>query len=91
MVHGLGGLWMQRAGVESILGLRIRGGFLHLDPCIPKSWATFEMTIYRQGVAVIGEELNSDPAKHGFEVEGRERNLAGTHFASAQRSEAVNS
>ena len=40
--------WMQRAGVESILGLRIRGAFLHLDPCIPKSWATFEMTVRRQ-------------------------------------------
>ncbi len=40
--------WMQRAGVESILGLRIRGAFLHLDPCIPKSWATYEMTVRRQ-------------------------------------------
>ena len=40
--------WMQRAGVESILGLRIRGAFLHLDPCIPKNWATFEMTVRRQ-------------------------------------------
>jgi cyclic beta-1,2-glucan synthetase len=38
---------MQRAGVESILELRIRGAFLHLDPCIPKSWATFEMTVRR--------------------------------------------
>ena len=40
--------WMQRAGIESILGLTIRGAFLHLDPCIPKSWATFEMTVRRQ-------------------------------------------
>ena len=40
--------WMQRAGVESILGLRIRGAFLHLDPCIPKGWAMFEMTVRRQ-------------------------------------------
>jgi len=40
--------WMQRAGVESILGLRIRGAFLHLDPCIPKAWATFEMRVRRQ-------------------------------------------
>ena len=28
--------WMQRAGVESILGLRFRGAFLSVDPCIPK-------------------------------------------------------
>ena len=30
--------WMQRAGIESILGLTIRGAALHLDPCIPKTW-----------------------------------------------------
>jgi cyclic beta-1,2-glucan synthetase len=37
--------WMQRAGIESILGLRMQGTFLHLDPCIPKFWRTFEMTV----------------------------------------------
>jgi cyclic beta-1,2-glucan synthetase len=41
---GSGG-WMQRAGVESILGLRLRGGMLELDPCIPKSWPRFEVTL----------------------------------------------
>ena len=40
--------WMQRAGVESILGLRIRGALLHLDPCIPKNWPRYEMTVRRQ-------------------------------------------
>ncbi len=39
--------WMQRAGIESILGLRIRGDALHLDPCIPKSWGKVEMTVRR--------------------------------------------
>jgi cyclic beta-1,2-glucan synthetase len=37
--------WMQRAGVESILGMRIEGTQLHLDPCIPKSWPGFEMKL----------------------------------------------
>ena len=37
--------WMQRAGIESILGLRLRGEVLNLDPCIPKAWPSFEMTI----------------------------------------------
>jgi cyclic beta-1,2-glucan synthetase len=37
--------WMQRAGVESILGLRLRGEVLHLDPCIPKAWPSFEMSV----------------------------------------------
>jgi cyclic beta-1,2-glucan synthetase len=37
--------WMQRAGVEGILGLRIRGTALHIDPCIPQDWPGFEATI----------------------------------------------
>ena len=36
---------MQRAGVESILGLRVAGDVLHLDPCIPKSWPGMAMTL----------------------------------------------
>ena len=36
---------MQRAGIESILGLRLRGDVLHLDPCIPKAWPSFEMMV----------------------------------------------
>jgi cyclic beta-1,2-glucan synthetase len=42
--------WMQRAGIESILGLRVQGEFLCLDPCIPKDWLNFEMTV-RYGAA----------------------------------------
>ncbi len=37
--------WMQRAGVESILGLRMEDDVLCLDPCIPKTWPRFEMTV----------------------------------------------
>lgn len=39
--------WMHRAGLESILGLRFEGSSLHLDPCIPKSWPGFEVTLRR--------------------------------------------
>ena len=34
--------WMQRAGVESLLGIRLRGATLQIDPCIPKNWSGFE-------------------------------------------------
>jgi len=37
--------WMQRAGAEGILGLRVRHGALHIDPCIPRDWPGFEATI----------------------------------------------
>jgi cyclic beta-1,2-glucan synthetase len=36
--------WMYRAGVESILGLRRRGGVFTIDPCIPSSWPEYGMT-----------------------------------------------
>jgi cyclic beta-1,2-glucan synthetase len=36
---------MQRAGVESILGLRIEGSALLLEPCIPRSWPGFEIVL----------------------------------------------
>jgi len=41
--------WMQRAGVESILGLRIEGGALRLEPCIPRSWPRFEIMLRHGG------------------------------------------
>src|SRR5262249_2877497 len=34
--------WMYRAGIEWILGFRLRGTRLHLDPCTPRSWRGFE-------------------------------------------------
>jgi len=36
--------WMYRAGIEHILGLRRRGATFVLDPCIPASWATYEIS-----------------------------------------------
>jgi cyclic beta-1,2-glucan synthetase len=42
--------WMQRAGLESVLGLRLKGGMLHFDPCIPCAWPGFEIHL-RHGLA----------------------------------------
>ncbi len=36
--------WMYRAGIEWLLGFRLRGPVLHLDPCIPRAWRRFEIT-----------------------------------------------
>jgi cyclic beta-1,2-glucan synthetase len=37
--------WLQRAGVESLLGIRFQGAALLIDPCIPKTWDRFEATV----------------------------------------------
>ncbi len=36
--------WMYRAGVEWILGFRLRGTRMVIDPCIPRDWRSFEIT-----------------------------------------------
>jgi cyclic beta-1,2-glucan synthetase len=35
---------MYRAGLESILGLRLRGQAFEIDPCIPSSWSGYTIT-----------------------------------------------
>jgi cyclic beta-1,2-glucan synthetase len=36
--------WMYRAGIEWILGFRLRGAVLHFDPSVPRAWRSFEIT-----------------------------------------------
>ncbi|HWC04555.1 MAG TPA: glucoamylase family protein [Methylomirabilota bacterium] len=36
--------WMYRAGLEWLLGFRLRGAVLHLDPCIPRAWRRYDIT-----------------------------------------------
>jgi cyclic beta-1,2-glucan synthetase len=36
--------WTYRAGLEWILGFRLQGAVLLLDPCVPRSWPGFEIT-----------------------------------------------
>ena len=46
--------WMYQAGVESILGLRVRPTALHVNPCIPRAWPGFELDLrVRSGLYVI--------------------------------------
>jgi cyclic beta-1,2-glucan synthetase len=42
--------WMYRAGLESILGFKLRGDRLQIDPCIPRFWREYEI-VYKRGSA----------------------------------------
>ncbi len=67
--------WMYQAGVESILGFRLRGANLVIEPCIPRAWPRYEIDFaYRtsryeivvenpQGVSrgVVSAELDGQP------------------------------
>jgi len=46
--------WLYRAGVEWILGFRVRGARLSVDPCIPRAWPGFQLTFrYRSAQYAI--------------------------------------
>ena len=60
--------WMQRAGIEGILGMRLQAGILHIDPCIPKKWPGFEVML-RHGSARYGITVeNPDGVEHGVAI-----------------------
>jgi cyclic beta-1,2-glucan synthetase len=43
--------WLYRAGLESMLGVRITGDVLTVEPCIPRSWRRFDVEV-RHGRAL---------------------------------------
>ncbi|MPZ34326.1 MAG: glycosyl transferase [Rhodospirillales bacterium] len=57
--------WLYRAGIEAILGLRIKGGSLVIDPCIPTAWPGFEMTLRYRGAVYDISIRNPDGVSRG--------------------------
>jgi cellobiose phosphorylase len=41
--------WLYRAGLEAILGFRVHGDTLAIDPCLPKAWPGYEIVFRRRG------------------------------------------
>ncbi|MBL8673294.1 MAG: glycosyl transferase, partial [Rhodospirillales bacterium] len=41
--------WLHRAGLESILGVRVHGDILRIDPVIPRGWPGFGVVLKRHG------------------------------------------
>jgi cyclic beta-1,2-glucan synthetase len=51
--------------MEDILGLRLTGSGLHLDPCIPESWPGFEVTLHRGSTRLDIRVENPDGVAKG--------------------------
>ena len=41
--------WLYRAGLEAVLGFRLRGDRLRIEPCIPKEWPGFRLSYRHRG------------------------------------------
>jgi cyclic beta-1,2-glucan synthetase len=83
--------WMYRAGIEWMLGFRLRGAALFIDPCIPRAWsgfsvrfryhaARYEITVEnRRGVSRGVERVEVDGARVELGPEGLPLADHGTH------------
>jgi cyclic beta-1,2-glucan synthetase len=65
--------WLYRAGLEWILGLRLRDGRLSLAPCVPAQWSGFSITFrYRSATYEILVDGQPGPsALPQFTVDGQ--------------------
>ena len=53
--------WLYRAGLESILGFRLRENQLTLTPCVPTDWPKFGIT-YRHGGSIYEISVERQPS-----------------------------
>ncbi|PYO44799.1 MAG: hypothetical protein DMD84_29880, partial [Candidatus Rokuibacteriota bacterium] len=66
--------WMYRAGLESLLGFRVRGGRLLIDPCIPRAWPGFSITFRHRSARYDVVVENPEGVSRGvsrLELDGR--------------------
>jgi cyclic beta-1,2-glucan synthetase len=66
--------WMYRAWVEEVLGLKVRGNTMQLDPVIPGGWQGFQLR-YRYGEAIYEIQVeNPEGCERGVswvEIDGQ--------------------
>ena len=58
---------MYRIWIEEVLGFRLRGDRLTMEPCLPEDWPGFELT-YRYGSTVY--EITVNREQGGLELDG---------------------
>lgn len=71
--------WMYRAGLEWILGIRVRADHVVLAPCIPSSWPEFQVTL-KHGTARYEIRVTNPEGVHRGIVR---LSLDGAHLGAA--------
>jgi len=57
--------WMYRAWVEEVLGLKVRGNYMQVNPVVPGSWKGFSLN-YRCGETIYEIQVeNPEGCEHG--------------------------
>lgn len=55
--------WFYKAGIEYILGIKIKKGILKIDPCIPKDWKEFSAR-YKYGRSIYNITIKNPTGKN---------------------------
>ena len=58
--------WMYRAGLESILGVCVRGTTLEIAPCIPREWPAYEVSLRHRSARYAIRVENPNRATGGI-------------------------
>lgn len=75
--------WFYKAGIEYILGFKIKNNTLQINPCIPKEWKEFSMR-YKYGRSIYNIKVKNPNGKNcgvskmiinGEEIEEKEVKL----------------
>ncbi len=71
--------WLYRAALEWMLGFRLRGTVLSIDPCIPRNWPSYSISFrYHSTVYKIGVENPSGGTRGVARIELDGKLLAGS-------------
>ncbi len=68
--------WFYKAGIEYILGLKIRSGNLSISPCIPSTWEEYSIR-YEYGTSIYNIKVTNKSKQEpnvvkSFKVNGEE-------------------
>ena len=66
--------WMYRLTLERILGIRREGSWLTIDPCVPKAWKRFQVTLRFNGAEyriVVENPRGVNRGVQSVQLEGR--------------------
>ena len=59
--------WYYKAGIENLLGLKVKNGCLKLEPCIPKEWKEYQIK-YRYNDSSYNITIKNPDGKNCFET-----------------------
>ncbi len=85
--------WLYVAGIEHIVGLKVKADHFTVNPCIPKKWDKFDFTFRHAEVTYLVTVINPEQVEKGvkyIEIEGQKSDTPEVSFARFEGIKEVN-